>query len=379
MRLLIISASAGHGHVRAAQALETWARELYPDAEVRNVDILDYTAAIYRKAYAASYLKLADRAPELWGYLFNKGDRPKAQKRQAAIIRAFDRIEFAGFRAMLREFAPDHLLCTHFLPAQILRPYEGKDWVKFSLNLCVTDYVAHGFWAQPNAAQFFVGSGEALEELADKGIERGRVSVTGIPIMPQFGREYDRAALCEKFGLDPTVPTVLAMSGGWGAAGMPALVETILQFAPVQVIAIAGRNERMREEVAKVKAPAGSQCLALGFVDNIHECMAVSSLCVTKSGGLTTAECLAMGLPMLVPNPIPGQEARNAEYVTECGAAMIARSPGALRHKLGKFLRDPELRARMGAATRARGRAGAAAEILRRVTEEPCREDRGQD
>lgn len=369
MRLLIISASAGHGHVRAAQALEAWARELYPAAEVRNVDILDYTAAIYRKAYAASYLKLADRAPELWGYLFNKGDRPKAQKRQAAIIRAFDRIEFAGFRAMLREFAPDHLLCTHFLPAQILRPYEGKDWVSFSLNLCVTDYVAHGFWAQPNATRIFVGSGEAREELVDKGIERERVSLAGIPIMPQFSREYDRDALCEKFGLDPAVPTVLAMSGGWGAAGLPALVETILGFGPVQVIAIAGRNERMREEVAKVKAPAGSRCLALGFVDNIHEYMAVSGLCVTKSGGLTTAECLAMGLPMLVPNPIPGQEARNAEYVTELGAAMIARSPGALRHKLARFLGDDELRARMQASARAHNAPRAAADILRGVME----------
>ncbi|MCB9931884.1 MAG: glycosyltransferase [Planctomycetes bacterium] len=370
MRLLMISALAGYGHVRAAQALEVRARELYPDAEVRNVDILDYTAAIYRKAYAASYLKLADRAPELWGYLFNKGDRPRAQKRQAAIIRAFDRIEFASFRAMLREFAPDHVLCSHFLPAQILLPYEGKDWVNFTLNLCVTDYVAHGFWAQLNATRIFVASGEAVEELVEKGIERERVRQCGIPIMPQFGREYDRAALCAKFDLDPQIPTVLAMSGGWGAAGLPRLVETIMGFAPVQVIAIAGRNERMREKVADVPAPAGSRCLALGFVDNIYEYMAVSDLCVTKSGGLTTAECLAMGLPMLIPNPIPGQEERNAEYVTENGAALIARSPGALKYKIGKFLGDPELRRRMQAAAKARSAPHAAEQILRSVVEE---------
>lgn len=366
-RILIISASAGHGHVRAAQALEAAARNLYPDAEVRNVDILDYTAAIYRKAYAASYLKLADKAPELWGYFYTKGDRPDATKRQAAIIRAFDRIEFAKFRAMLKDFAPDHLICTHFLPAQILRPYEGKEGFEFSLNLCVTDYLAHGFWAQPNATRIFATSGESAEEMIIKGIDPTRVKQVGIPIMPEFAKVYDQAALREKFGLKPDVPTLLVMSGGWGAAGLPSLVESIFDFAPVQVFAIAGNNKRMQEKVAKVSVPDNCKLHALGYVNYIHELMAISDLCVTKSGGLTSAECLAMGLPMLVPNPIPGQEERNAEYIAENGAGMIARSPGSLRYKLRKFLGDADLRARMAAAAKLRGRPNAAAEILREV------------
>ncbi|MCA8910810.1 MAG: glycosyltransferase [Planctomycetes bacterium] len=370
MRLLIISASAGFGHVRAAQALEAYATEMYPDAEIRNVDILDYTAAIYRKAYAASYLKLADGAPDLWGYLYNKNDKPKLKKRQAAIIRAFDRIEFAKFRGMLRDFAPDHVVCTHFLPAQILLPYEGKDWVNFSLNLCVTDYMCHTFWVQPNATRIFVNCGEAVEEVVDKGIPRERVRQVGIPIMPQFGREYDKAELCGKFDLDPDVPTVMVMSGGWGKAGLPELVASMLEFTPVQVIAIAGRNERMRKEVADLPVPDGAKLRAFGFVDNIHELMTVSDLCVTKSGGLTTAECLAMGLPMLIPNPIPGQEERNAEYVTENGCALIARSPGSLKYKVKKFLADPDMRARMQQAARDRARPRAAGEILKAIAGE---------
>ncbi|MBZ0135279.1 MAG: glycosyltransferase [Planctomycetes bacterium] len=368
MRLLMISASAGHGHVRAANALEATAREIYPDAEVKNVDILDYTAAIYRKAYAGSYLKMADRAPELWGYLYNKGDRPKAGKRQAALIRAFDRIEFAKFRAMLRDYNPDHVFCTHFLPLQILRPYEGKEWLRFTLELCVTDYLVHGFWAQPNATHIFASSGEGVEELVDKGIPRDKVRLVGIPIMPEFARGYDRSETAAKYGLAPDVPTVLVMSGGWGAAGLPKLVELIMGFAPVQVIAIAGRNERMRDKVAKLKAPKHVKLLPLGYVDTIHELMAISDLCVTKSGGLTTAECLALGVPMLVPNPIPGQEERNAEYLTEKGIAMIARSPGSMKYKLGKFLGDAGLRERMRQAALKRGRPLAGEEILRAST-----------
>jgi processive 1,2-diacylglycerol beta-glucosyltransferase len=369
MRLLVISALAGHGHVVAANALEAWGRQLYPQAEIRNVDILDYTAAIYRKAYAASYLKLADRAPELWGYLYNKGDRPVAGKRQAALIRAFDRIEFKNFRAMLREFAPDHLICSHFLPAQILEPYTDSDWHTFGLHLVVTDFMAHGFWAQPNATSIFCASGEAVEELALKGIARERIHKIGIPILPQYAQKYSREEMAVKHGVDPSIPTVLAMSGGWGAAGMPTLVENILKHSPVQVIALCGRNDKMRAKVEAVPVPRGSRVLALAFVNYVHELMVASDLCVTKSGGLTTSECLAMGLPMLIPNPIPGQEERNAEYLTEYGAALIARSPGALSYKLGKFLSDPEMRVRMRAAALQRGRPRAAEEIVRAVVQ----------
>ena len=138
----------------------------------------------------------------------------------------------------------------------------------------------------------------------------------------------------------------------------------------MQVIAIAGRNERMRKEVADLPVPDGAKLRAFGFVDNIHELMTVSDLCVTKSGGLTTAECLAMGLPMLIPNPIPGQEERNAEYVTENGCALIARSPGSLKYKVKKFLADPDMRARMQQAARDRARPRAAGEILKAIAGE---------
>ena len=270
---------------------------------------------------------------------------------------------------MLREYNPDHVFCSHFLPLQILRPYEGKDWLKFTLELCVTDYLVHGFWAQPNATHIFANSGEGIEELADKGIPRDKLHQVGIPIMPEFARKYDRTEIARKHGLDPDVPTVLVMSGGWGAAGLPKLVSLVMEFAPVQVIAIAGRNERMREKVAKLEVPERAKLLPLGYVNYIHELMAISDLCVTKSGGLTTAECLAMGVPMLIPNPIPGQEERNAEYLTENGIALIARSPGSMKYKLGKFLGDPGLQEQMRKATRSKGRPKAAEEILRIATE----------
>jgi processive 1,2-diacylglycerol beta-glucosyltransferase len=368
MRILILSASAGFGHVRAAAALEAEARRIWPAGEIRNVDILDFTDPLYRKAYAASYLKLADRAPELWGYLYNVSDRKRAEKRTARLVRAFDRIEFARFRAMVREFAPDHVFCTHFLPAQTLRPYRDRDWHAFGLHVCVTDFLCHGYWAQPNADKFFVASMEGAEELALKGIPRARIHEFGIPVMEAFSRTNDREGIRREMGLDPGLPTVLAMSGGWGAAGMPHLVRALFDAGPVQVLAVCGRNERMLKRVQELKAPAGSRLLPLGFVNNIHELMSVADLCVSKSGGLTCSECAAIGVPLLIPSPIPGQEERNAIFFTEHGAALIAHSEGSLRFKAAQLLADRKRMRAMGAAARALGKPFAARDVLRTAT-----------
>lgn len=359
---MIVSASVGGGHVRAAQALDATAQSL--GHEVLNVDILDFTHKGYRKAYSSGYLKLADRMPTLWGYLFDVSDRKKIKRRQSAFVRAFDRIEFARFRDCVRDFAPDRMIGTHFLPAQILAPFEGEDWFNFGVDLVVTDYYAHRYWAQPSARALFVGNPEQVEDLVDRGISRDRVHVTGIPVVPEFVSPPDRDTVRHDLGLSDATPTVLVMGGGWGANGMPEIVRSIFDAHPAQVLAVAGRNRTMQSELEALEVPDSSDLRVFGFVDNVHELMAVSDLCVSKSGGLTTAECLATGLPMLVPNPIPGQEERNADYLSEIGAGMKARSLGSLRYKLKWLLSDDARRKQMAESAKAAGRPDSARAIL---------------
>ncbi|MCC6465700.1 MAG: glycosyltransferase [Planctomycetes bacterium] len=369
-RLVILSCSVGSGHARAASALAAWAAELYPGLAVETRDILEFTSGVYRRAYRGSYLALADHAPALWGLMYDTSDRGRVHKRAPLAVRAYDRLEFAGFRKWLRQQQPTAVLCTHFLPVQVLAHVRGRQaWAGFPLHLVVTDYYAHLFWAQPGADAIYVANDESVEEMADRGVKRG-VQATGIPIVPPFARPMQRSAARAKAGLDDR-PVVLLMGGGWGNAGMEKLAEAVLSQGPVQVVAVAGRNPRMQQELAALKVPRHSALKVLGFVDYIHELMAAADLCVSKSGGLTTAECLAMGLPMLVPNPIPGQEERNADYLAEIGAGFKARTPGVLRQKLKRLLADADLRARMSAAARAHGRPQAAAEILRRVLPSP--------
>jgi len=363
-RVLIVSASVGSGHARAAQGLQAWIAREAPGATVQHLDILTLTTKAYRKAYTSSYLKLAEHAPEVWGYLYKSADKKKPRFEPPRLIRAFDKLEFAKFRHFVRDFAPDHLVCTHFLPVQVLASSRQKPWAGFSISVVVTDYYAHGFWAQPAADLTCVPTQECLEELADKGMDRAKLQATGIPVLPEFAEPPARKASRAKLDLRGDKPVVLAMGGGWGGGGLEDLVADVLRAGDCTVIAVAGRNAKTKSALDALKHP---NLHVFGFVDNIHELMAASDLCVTKSGGLTTSECLAMGLPMLVPNAIPGQEERNADYVTEAGAAMQARSPASLRLKLARLIAEPELRARMSQAAQAIARPFAGRDIMARL------------
>lgn len=364
MKLLLISANAGAGHIRAAAALEEAAREMHPAAEIKNVDILSFTDPIYRRAYANSWLKMADNAPALWGYFYAASDRAKAKKKQAAIVRAFDRVEFRKFRRFVAEFAPDVVIATHFLPGQILATSREEDWGRFKFACVLTDFDAHVLWAQPSFDRFFVGNEELVEILAEKGMAREKISVSGIPIVKAFASPMARQTAREKLGLRDDAPVVLCMGGGMGLGNMETIVESVVNVPPVQVLAVAGKNAKLKRDIEALKVPRGSELRVFGFVNNIPEMMAAADLAVTKSGGLSSSECLAMGLPMLVPNPIPGQEERNADYLAEIGAGFKARGLGSFRYKLERMLHDANLREHMAENARRHGKPHAARTII---------------
>lgn len=367
MRILIVSASAGAGHVRAAQAVEEAARRLRPEATVQHLDILDFAAKAYKKTYAGGYLKLVDKAPALWGALYRATDQVKQHRAIDRFAQFFDKLEFAGFRKALRQFAPDHVIATHFLPCQVLAPYRKKGRDTFPLSLVLTDFDAHALWVQPTADRFFVASEELRWVLAGRGIDAARIAVSGIPIMAAFAHQHDRAALQQRMNLDPTVPTVLVTAGGAGVGAFEATVQSVLECGPVQVLAIAGRNAKAKRALEQLAAPTGSALHVFGFVERIAEPMAVADVAVAKSGGLTTSECLAMGLPMLIHDPIPGQEERNADHVLETGAGLKAHGLASLRFKLNGLLRDGPRLLRMREAARGAGRPEAAVAIVRTV------------
>ncbi len=350
-RVLLLSASAGAGHVRAAQALERAFATVGVAREVRHVDTLEYTNKVFRKLYAQAYIEMVNSAPEVLGWLYDTLDTPWRRERRRLVV---DRLNTGPFRKLVREYNPDLIVCTHFLPAEIVSWLKAKGKLSCPQAIVVTDFDVHAMWLCHNYEKYFVALDETKFHLEKLGIPAGKVEVTGIPIDPLFAEKKDRAALCAKHGLDPSRTTILMSAGGFGVGPVEHILQSLVEVQhPVEIVAICGKNEELRKRLSKVasKLPAGSNPVkVVGFTTEMDEYMAVAELIVGKPGGLTTSESLARGLVMVIVNPIPGQEERNSDHLLEEGAAIRCNNLPVLAHKIDGLLADRKRFAAMKAA-----------------------------
>jgi len=340
-RILVLSVSAGAGHVRAADALVA-AGAARGDIEMRHVDVLDVVPASFRAIYAEFYLRLVEHAPQLWSWLYDKADRTPRDAWFSRARRAIERVNTRRLRELVDAFAPDAIICTHFLPAELLSRRIARGSALPPVFVQVTDFDLHRLWVQPGLAGYLLASDEVAFRLRALLPEQHAVAVTGIPIMPAFARAQDRAHCARELGIDPARRTLLVMTGGAGIAGGAAMVERLLAVEDdFQIVALAGRNETLLEHYRALARQAPARVFALGFTTNVERVMACADIAVTKPGGLSTSECLAMALPMLLIAPIPGQEERNASHLLEQGAAWLALDPTALEYRVRRLLAEP--------------------------------------
>lgn len=369
--LAIFSVSAGAGHVRAAMAIKATAEKEFPDLKAEHVDVMDLVPDMFRKLYAESYLKLVENHPTLWGYLYKKADLEKVDSTLNKIRRAVERLNTRAFEGRLAEMKPDYVVCTHFLPAELLSRLRKDGNFKAPVWVGVTDFDVHAMWIHQHMTGYFAAGEEIAYRLADRGLERERVHVTGIPIMPAFSSPLDRAVCAKELGLDPSKFTVIMMSGGAGMGGIELLAERLLKLpGDFQIIALAGKNQELLEKLQTLAYDKPKKLFPQGFTMTIERMMAASDVAITKPGGLTTSECLAMGLPMIVVSPIPGQEERNADYLLENGAALKAHDGAALEFRLMRLLEDPSRLKGLRENARRIGRPDAARRVLELVTRE---------
>jgi len=375
-RILILSVKAGAGHLRAAAALAEAFGEAHPDLEVRNLDALDFTNKAFRKSFTGGYETLARELPSVWGLLYETMEDTTPENTAKKFAALFDRLNARPLRKEVKRFAPEAVICTHFLPAEVLAPRRRKGKLACPLFVALTDYDIHSMWIQEGVDRYFVASEEMAYALRHKGIGAAEVSVSGIPISPVFARSApDRATVRRRLGLRPDAPTILMSAGGFGLGKIDALVDTLAaDQRDLQILAIAGRSEDLRSRLERVARAHPGAVIPFGFVDNIHELMAASDLAVAKSGGLTASECLAQGLPLVIIRPIPGQEERNADYLLERGAAVRANSAAHILYKTQALLRDPQRLERMRQAALAAARPRAAFTIADAVVAAVCSE-----
>jgi len=362
----VISVSAGAGHDRAAQAIAAVAAESFRGrANAEWMDALRFTSSAFRKLYADSYLLMANRAPRLWGLLYSSMNSPvKPTARRA--IRLIDHISYHRLVEAVRRRRPDAIVCTHFLPANAVLARRGCETGAPPVYVVVTDFDVHAHWVAPGAAGYFAASDAVAAILRGLGVPADRIHVTGIPIHPVFSKKRAASEIRREVGLDgPRRPVALVMSGGFALASMEDAVRRLAGIG-ADLLVVAGRNERLRTRLAKA-AKGAPHVRVFGRVSNVHDLMQVSDLIVTKAGGLTASEALARSLPMVLTNPTPGQEERNADHLLEAGAAVRADSPEVLELKVRTLLGDRRRLAAMRRSAAAAAHPRAGRDILGRI------------
>ncbi len=369
MHVLIPTVTAGAGHLQAALALEEAWRALRPADEVRRVDVLDYTPRWYRKIYVKGYLKLIEHAPDLYAMVFRKTDNPLRIKELTAFRRRSSRMIATKFVKELVAFQPEVILAPHYLPLEILGGVLAKRRYRGKLNpftaCIVTDFEAHALWMEPCVNLFCVAAGATKARLIARGAADDDVEITGIPIAAKFSAHVDAGAVRKQFGFKSNVPTLLVLSGGFGMGPVREILAELDKVErALQIIIVCGKNEKLRQQLSAATTRHSMQ--VLGFATNMHELMAATDLILTKPGGLTTSEALAMGKPLLILNPIPGQEAANSDFLLEQGAAVKVNCLEDLPFKLTNLLDSKKL-AQMSGAARELGKPRAAASVCEAV------------
>lgn len=361
MKVLIATVTAGAGHVQAAHALEEAWRKLRPADSVDNIDVLKYTPELYEKLYSRGYVKLVDTAPELYALAFRKTDDPERVRRFSPLRRLAGRLAAAPFVDKVRELAPDLILTTHFMPPEILGRSKEKGRLRAPIVSVVTDFEAHALWLEDSVDLYCVAFPETKDRLVARGVPEGAIEATGIPVAARFGSPPSKAQARKSLSLATRHPVLLVLGGGFGMGPLERIAAELDRVAkPVSAVVVCGKNEELRASVAdrRFKHPT----TVLGFADNMHELMAACDLVVTKPGGLTSSEALAVGRPLLIANPIPGQEEANSDFMLERGAAAKLSRIEDLPSKLDRLLGSKALDA-MAASAKALGRPDAARRV----------------
>ncbi|MGA2280203.1 MAG: glycosyltransferase [Verrucomicrobiota bacterium] len=400
MRILIATVTAGGGHIAAAAALEEAWRALRPDDAVERLDLIKFFSPLHKTLHADGYMQLVERAPELWGMFFGKTDNPKIVRRLNKVRRAFPSNSRKKFMRHLKQFKPDVVLCTHFSPFEslaLLKSSEGgvstlrskataedgprrpnliakmrarrarpsESYKHPFIVSIVTDFEAHALWMDACVDLYCVAAEETKARLVARGATATNVVATGIPVGAKFLSKPDPRAVRKNYGLRDDQPVLLVLGGGFG---MGPVAEILAELDKVpgqfQTLVVTGRNEELRRKLATQTRKHPTH--VLGYSTNMHELMAVADLIITKPGGLTTSEALALGKPLFILNPIPGQEAANSDFLLERGAAAKVNRVEDLPFRIEKLLGSKKL-AEMARAAKSLGRPQSATAVCREV------------
>ena len=368
-KILILSAAVGAGHLRAAEALEKEFRRQMPSAEIKNIDVLNYTNPLFRRLYGKAYIEMVNTMPEVLGWMYDSLDKPWQNERRRL---ALNKLNTQPLIKFLKNYQPDLAVCTHFLPAEIISWLRAKKKIDFPQAIVVTDFDAHAMWLCHHYEQYFVALDETRVHLEKLGIPAEKLTVSGIPIDSVFAETKDKSVMREKYGLAQDKLTIMVSAGGFGVGNIEHLLLALADLqTPAQILAICGRNEELKAKLEKIAVEKLNNervtFKPVGFTKEMDEYMSASDLIVGKPGGLTTSEALAKNLIFVVVNPIPGQEERNSDHLLEKGCAIKCNNLPTLAYKIDELVKDKARFEMMNANVSKFARPNASSEIVKKL------------
>lgn len=346
MKVLIFYASYGGGHLNAAKSIEDCITNNYKGINVELIDCMKYVNKTVEKLTTAAYREMAKKAPWVWGKIYSDSQRGPL----AHLSSRSNKIMAIKLLKLLREKQADLVISTHPFSSQMCSYLKRKGKITAKIATVMTDFAPHDQWLVGNdfTDYYFVAHDRMKEYLISKNIPESKIYVSGIPISNRFQKAYNKEEILSKYKLSNQKQTILFFGGGEFGLGKTRTAQIFESFVQsdknIQIIAIAGRNPKMKatfEEIVKNNNKS-DMVRILEFTKEVPELMSISDLVVTKPGGLTTSESLASHLPMVVINPIPGQEEENAEFLESKKIAVWVKKSDDVNQIIKNLLSDKE-------------------------------------
>lgn len=344
-KILILYAAYGGGHYSAANSIKKYLDEHF-EVETEIIDCIQYINKVLNKLTTEAYKEMARKAPSLWGKVYSNSQSGLL----GHVSSRTNKVMAIKLKNLIKEIQPDLIVSTHPFSSQMVSYLRRKGKINCKLVTVLTDFAPHDQWliGHEYTDDFFVANEKMGKYLLNYGVEPSKIHVTGIPLSNKFFQKFNKQEIYKEFGLNDSKPVILFFGGGEFGLGKdrPAqILEALINnLSTTQIIAISGKNPKMNESFSEIvkKLDCGNRVKVFEYTNKVPELMSISSLVVTKPGGLTTSESLASELPILVINPIPGQEEENAEFLVEHNVAVWLKNDDNPDEVIQKLFSSPE-------------------------------------
>lgn len=364
-RVLLMYITRVSGHRQATLAIQQTLKQMVPAIHAPTINGFGYTYPVLEKVVNQAYMSVIKTTPVVWDYMY---DNPKIVKNSASIKRFLHKTSHEKIARLFKRHQPDTVVCTQAFPCGMVADFKRANNLKTRLIGVLTDFAPHSFWINEAVDYYIVPSVEARERFIRKGVNPDSIKVYGIPLRAKFSLQLDRRPIAKSLGFDLDVPTVLVMGGGQGLGPIKKILKSLVRVDfKLQIIVLAGVNKKLIKELRKVADKTDNKVLIYEFANNVDELMELAALIITKPGGMTTAECLAKGLPMVIVNPIPGQEMRNTDFLIKMGIGIRIDDTSDVGEEVDLLLKSPERLAAMSQAAYANAKPHAALDIAKLI------------